>query len=240
MRTFSITDVGQKREINQDYVYCNDTSVGTLPNLFIVADGMGGHKAGDYASKFCVEEIVKLINESSGKTVIGMIESAVARTNEQMIKQASEQSSLEGMGTTLVIATIMDDLLYVANIGDSRLYLISDTIKQVTEDHSLVEEMIKTGELRRDEARFHPKKNVITRAVGTSSSVIPDYFEVNVSKGDIILICSDGLSNMVEDNEMYEIIKKYETDLETAGNELVKLANDNGGKDNIAIILIVI
>ena len=238
MNTYSITDVGQKREINQDYVYCNECSVGVLPNLFIVADGMGGHNAGDFASRYCVEEMVRLIGESEEKTVIGMLEAAISKTNEMLLKQAREQASLEGMGTTLVLATVIDQLLYVANIGDSRLYLVNDTIKQITEDHSLVEEMVKSGEIKRSEARFHPKKNVITRAVGASSNVIPDYFEVSVKSRDMILICSDGLTNMVDEEEIYQIIKSYQEDLETAGKELVKRANENGGKDNIAIVLI--
>lgn len=238
MNTYSITDVGQKREINQDYVYCNECSVGVLPNLFIVADGMGGHNAGDFASRYCVEEMVRLIGESEEKTVIGMLEAAISKTNEMLLKQAREQTSLEGMGTTLVLATVIDQLLYVANIGDSRLYLVNDTMKQITEDHSLVEEMVKSGEIKRSEARFHPKKNVITRAVGASSNVIPDYFEVSVKSRDMILICSDGLTNMVDEEEIHQIIKSYQEDLETAGKELVKRANENGGKDNIAIVLI--
>lgn len=238
MNTYSITDVGQKREINQDYVYCNECSVGALPNLFIVADGMGGHNAGDFASRYCVEEMVRLIGESDEKTVIGMLDAAISKTNEMLLKQAREQTSLEGMGTTLVLATVIDQLLYIANIGDSRLYLVNDTMKQITEDHSLVEEMVKSGEIKRSEARFHPKKNVITRAVGASSNVIPDYFEVSVKSRDLILLCSDGLSNMVEEEEIYQIIKSNQEDLETAGKELVKKANENGGKDNIAIVLI--
>ncbi len=238
MNTYSITDVGQKREINQDYVYCNECSVGALPNLFIVADGMGGHNAGDFASRYCVDEMVKLIGESEEKTVIGMLDTAVAKTNEMLLKQAREQTGLEGMGTTLVLATIIDQLMYVANIGDSRLYLINDTMKQITEDHSLVEEMVKTGEIKRSEARYHPKKNVITRAVGASLTVVPDYFEVGVKSRDIILLCSDGLSNMLEDDEILAIIKNNGDNLEASGKELIEKANENGGKDNIAIVLI--
>lgn len=238
MNTFSITDIGQKRVVNQDFVYCNENPVGSFPNLFIVADGMGGHKAGDFASKFCVENFVHFIETKSAKTVIGNIEDAVRETNELLIEKAKEQSELEGMGTTFVMASIFEDTAYVANIGDSRLYVIDDKIRQVTEDHSLVEEMVKNGEIKREEARFHPNKNIITRALGASSNVVADYFEINISAGDIILLCSDGLSNMLGDSEIYDIVNTYRDDIETASRTLVDKANQNGGKDNIAIVMI--
>lgn len=237
MRAFSVTDVGQKREINQDYVYCNENPVGLLSNLLIVADGMGGHNAGDFASRFCVEEIIKEIQNSSEKTIIGTMEAAITKTNEALIGQSKTQAGLEGMGTTLVMATVSEHTMYVANIGDSRLYLMNDTIKQITEDHSLVEEMVKTGELKKEEARFHPKKNIITRAIGANASVIPDFFEVTLSDDDLILLCSDGLSNMMDDSEIWQIVNENKDDLKTACYALLKRANENGGKDNIGIVL---
>ncbi len=237
MKAYSATDVGQKREMNQDYVYCNTESVGALPNLFIVADGMGGHNAGDFASRFCVETIVSNISNSSEKTVIGMIENAIIETNELLIQQSKMQSDLEGMGTTLVLATVLEHIMYVANIGDSRLYLINDTLKQITEDHSLVEEMVKTGELKREEARFHPKKNIITRAVGANAKVVADFFEVVVKENDIILLCSDGLSNMIDDSEIFNLVHQNKNNLEVAVQQLIQRANECGGKDNIAIVL---
>ena len=238
MKAFSATDVGQKREINQDYIYCNENVVGALPNLFIVADGMGGHNAGDFASRFCVENMVELLQTSSEKTIIGMIENAITETNEKLIQQSKEKEDLEGMGTTLVLATILEHIMYVANIGDSRLYLISDTIKQITQDHSLVEEMVKTGELKKEEARFHPKKNIITRAIGANNKVIPDFFEISVKEDDIILLCSDGLSNMLDDQELYQIVHQYKDDLKRAVEVLLQRANECGGKDNIAAVLV--
>lgn len=238
MKSFSITDVGQKREINQDFIYCNQNSVGALPNLFIVADGMGGHNAGDYASRFTVETFTNLIVNSVAKTPIGMIETAMSKTNDLLIAEAKEHSDLQGMGTTFVMATIIGDVMYVANIGDSRLYLIRDDIKQITEDHSLVEEMVKNGEIEREEARFHPNKNVITRAIGANQSVAADYFEVFLQAGDIILLCSDGLSNMLGDAEILEIVKDCNDDIEAAGKRLIDKANENGGKDNIAIVIV--
>ena len=152
--------------------------MGALPNLFIVADGMGGHNAGDLASRFCVEELIKGIQASEEKTIIRILEQTITNVNSLLIQEARIQQGLEGMGTTLVLATIFEHTLYVANVGDSRLYLINEDIRQITRDHSLVEEMIKTGEIKREDARFHPKKNIITRAMGANVNVVPDFFEV--------------------------------------------------------------
>jgi len=238
MKSFSITDIGEKREVNQDYVFCEENTIGGLPNLFIVADGMGGHNAGDYASRFCVEVFTKKIKENQQKTPIGMISDALQNTNDLLLEEARENNGLQGMGTTFVATTIIDAVMYVANIGDSRLYVIGEEIKQITEDHSLVEEMVKTGEIDRKDVRYHPNKNIITRALGANKTVIPDYFEVNLMKDDTVLLCSDGLTNMMDDNEILDIIREYPDDLETAAKSLVKKANENGGKDNISIVIV--
>ena len=238
MKAFSITDIGERRRINQDYVFCEENAIGKLPNLFIVADGMGGHNAGDYASRFCVEFFTQRIKESDLSSPIAMIEAAITKTNENLRSKAQEQSELEGMGTTFVAATIFDKEMYVANIGDSRLYVIGNEMKQITVDHSLVEAMVKTGELGRDEARIHPNKNIITRALGANVTVEPDFFEVNLEEGDTVLMCSDGLTNMLEDEMIEKIIRENSDHLEIAAETLVKCANQNGGKDNIAIVII--
>jgi protein phosphatase len=237
LKAFSITDIGERRRINQDYVFCSEDAIGKLPNLFIVADGMGGHNAGDYASRFCVEFFTQRIIESEITSPIALIEAAIKDTNEILHSQAQEKSELEGMGTTLVVATIFDNEMYVANVGDSRLYVIGKEMKQITEDHSLVEAMVKTGELNRSEARVHPNKNIITRAIGANQTVEPDFFEVNLEEGDTVLMCSDGLTNMLEDETIERIIRENDSP-ETAAETLVKCANQNGGKDNIAIIII--
>lgn len=239
MKTYSVTDIGRKREMNQDFVFCREQPVGILPNLFIVADGMGGHNAGDFASRFAVEEFVRQVQGSSQKTLIQTMEDAVRRTNRLLIEQAKERPELKGMGTTFVAATVKESDMYVANIGDSRLYLIGrEEITQITQDHSLVEEMIRRGEIRREEGRFHPNKNVITRAMGASVDVVPDFFEVRLAPEDIVLLCSDGLSNMMDDREILSVIRESRGDMEKAGNELLRLANEYGGRDNISIVLI--
>jgi protein phosphatase len=237
LKAFSITDIGERRRINQDYVFCSENTIGKLPNLFIVADGMGGHNAGDYASRFCVEFFTQRIKDSEIISPIASIEAAIKETNDILLSQAQEKIELEGMGTTFVVATIFDKEMYVANVGDSRLYVIGKEMKQITEDHSLVEAMVKTGELNRCEARVHPNKNIITRAIGANQSVEPDFFEVNLEEGDTVLMCSDGLTNMLEDETIERIIRENDNP-ETAAETLVKCANQNGGKDNIAIIII--
>ena len=238
MESFSITDIGVKRKMNQDFVFCEQNQVGNLPNLFIVADGMGGHKAGDFASRFSVEKVVEYIRSSKLTSPIRIFEEAIKNTNMLLLNEAKENPNLEGMGTTFVIATIMDDILYVGNIGDSRLYLIHDDIKQITRDHSLVEEMIKNGELTKSEARFHPNKNIITRALGASGEAIPDFFEVSLKNEDIILMCSDGLSNMIDDTEIFETVYSRRDKIKSAVRALIEKANEYGGKDNITAIVV--
>ena len=241
MQSFGRTDVGIVRSVNQDYIYVNDSKVGPLSNLYIVADGMGGHNAGDFASKYTVDNFVARISEASENvySVLTLIEDTLRGINEELIVKSSENSELEGMGTTFVMCSVdEDDQMYVCNIGDSRLYVIDSQIRQITEDHSLVAEMVKKGELSKEEARFHPKKNVVTRALSALGVVTPDFFSLKLEKGAIALLCSDGLSNMLSDAEIFEIISDYREDLSSAVQILIDRANDNGGKDNISAILI--
>jgi protein phosphatase len=240
LESFAITDIGSRREVNQDYVYCNDDAVGLLPNLYIVADGMGGHKAGDFASRYSVSEFEKELKEQNARTIIGSMEGAVRLVNERLLKEAAAEPDYEGMGTTFVAACIVQENLYILNIGDSRLYLINEkgTIRQITQDHSLVEEKILRGEIERKDAKNHPEKNVITRALGAAEQVIPDFFEVELSAGDYVLLCSDGLTNMVEDLILKETVLNPETSLKEKAETLVKLANENGGRDNISLVLV--
>ena len=237
MKTFSITDVGMVREVNQDYVFCYENPIGQVSNLFLVADGMGGHKAGDYASRYCVEKVVESIKNGTIRSPISIMERAIQEANAAVYSKAESEEELNGMGTTIVAATILGSELYIANVGDSRAYLIREGIHQITEDHSLVEAMIQCGDIERKDARLHPNKNVITRAVGTGSTVQADFFEITVKEGDILLICTDGLTNMIEDDEICQIIKS-DTDMKKVGTELVRVANAHGGRDNIGIVLV--
>ena len=237
MKTFSLTDVGRVRESNQDYVYTSESPVGNLPNLFIVADGMGGHNAGDFASKYTVEQIVAYIEKAPMTNPVDLIRGAVTKANSSLMAQAKSDVSLSGMGTTVVIATIMGDCMYVANVGDSRLYLLRDELTQITRDHSLVQEMVRMGEMDASEAKFHPDKNIITRAVGAFEELDIDFFEERVQPGDMILMCTDGLSNMVDETDMRQIIQTGRDVVEKV-QHLVEAANHGGGKDNITVAII--
>lgn len=237
LKTFSITDIGKKRQLNQDYVFTSECSVGNLPNVFIVADGMGGHKAGDFASKCTVDTIIDEISENREHDPVSILTYAIEKANEVVRKKALNDEALSGMGTTVVAATCIGDTLQVANVGDSRLYIVNEQMRQITRDHSLVEEMIRMGGIDRLSARTHPDKNIITRAVGAKDDVEIDFFQVPLKENDIILMCSDGLTNMLEDEEI-RMILQGQRDIVEKAQELVKAANNNGGKDNIAVIII--
>ena len=236
MRIYSATDVGQKRKMNQDYVFASEGPVGNLPNLFTVADGMGGHNAGDYASSHAVRILVDEIREDADYNPVKVIRHAIEAANTEIRNRAQEDANLRGMGTTMVVATIVDQYAYIANVGDSRLYVISDEIRQITKDHSLVQEMVRMGEISEEEARNHPDKNIITRAMGVKEEVEADIYEYRLKKGDMILMCTDGLSNMVEDEDMFDIVKGAR-DIVEAVQMLIEKANSNGGRDNIGVVL---
>ena len=239
MKTFSMTHIGQRREMNQDYMFTSETAVGNLPNLFLVADGMGGHAAGDYASRFTVEKLVELICKSGEKEPVAIMKSAGSMTNSLLLTEAQADPAKNGMGTTIVAATVIENTLYAANVGDSRLYVINqEDITQITRDHSLVEEMVRLGEVRKEDAKDHPDKNIITRALGAERTVDIDFCDLKLEPDSTILMCSDGLSNMVEDSKLEEIILDQTEELPKKGEKLLKEANQNGGKDNIAVILV--
>ncbi len=237
LKSYAITDIGQKRKLNQDFIFLSETPIGNLPNVFIVADGMGGHKAGDFASRYAVETIVDEIMSSMETNSVTILNKAIEKANTYTRRKAKEDEHLAGMGTTVVIATCKENCLEVANVGDSRLYVVNEEIKQVTVDHSLVEEMIRMGGIAREAARNHPDKNIITRAIGARDTVEADFFNLELKSGDKVLLCSDGLTNMVDDDTIQHILNK-DISLKEKAEELVQMANQNGGKDNISVIVI--
>ncbi|MBD5392906.1 MAG: Stp1/IreP family PP2C-type Ser/Thr phosphatase [Lachnospiraceae bacterium] len=237
MKSFSVTDIGKKRKLNQDFVYSSDEPVGNLPNVYIVADGMGGHNAGDYASKCTVETMIREIRSSFEKSPIRILSKAIRVANDQVRRKAREDEALFGMGTTVVVATCLGKYLQVANVGDSRLYIVNEEVRQITRDHSLVEEMVRMGGIDKEAAKNHPDKNIITRAIGARDTIEIDFFHEELKNGDLVLLCSDGLTNMLEDEEIGRILKSQSTIEERAG-KLIEAANSNGGKDNITVIII--
>lgn len=236
MKTFSKTDIGMKREVNQDYVFTSETPIGGLPNIFLVADGMGGHNAGDFASRYVVERIKAELPQIQEHHPEAILRKAIETANHGLLEEAAKDVHLAGMGTTLVAATVIEHTLYFANIGDSRLYLINDEIRQLSRDHSLVQEMVRLGGINAEEAKHHPDKNIITRAIGAGEEVEIDFFEYHLQPGDQILMCTDGLSNMVEDEMLFRIVKSSR-DVVEAVSRLIEEANKNGGNDNIGVVL---
>ena len=237
MQTQALTDIGRRRQINQDYIFESAEPVGAFPNLFILADGMGGHKSGDFASKYLTETMVGYISRNKNDDIIKVFKSAIGMSNTLVYEKSHSDPELNGMGSTMVAAVIRDDILTVANVGDSRLYIIRDGITQVTRDHSYVEEQVANGNMVRYSEEYNKKKKYITRAVGIEDSVKADYFEVDLMKNDYILLCSDGLTNMVDDDAIFAIISGHGS-LQYKAHTLIDAANENGGNDNIAVILI--
>ncbi len=237
LKTYSMTDIGRKRKLNQDTVYSCEHPLGNLNNLFIVADGMGGHKAGDYASAYTVKAIEREVEVCEDRSPVKILREAITIANTEVYDKAAAEADFAGMGTTCVAATITDDVMYVANVGDSRLYLIDKDITQVTKDHSLVAELVRKGSIDASLAKGHPDKNIITRAIGAAPVVDIDFFEVELNAGDTVLMCTDGLTNMVDDDEILRIVRRA-VDVADAADNLIKMANHNGGKDNIGVVLI--
>ena len=238
MEAYALTDTGRVRTMNQDYIYSSPEKVGSLPNLFLVADGMGGHRAGDYASRFAVENLVIYINRAGDGSPVMQLKKGIETVNGMLYEESLKREELKGMGCTLVAGVVEDNILYVANVGDSRLYLIhGDSIRQVTKDHSYVEEMVAMGQMERDSSAYNRQKNIITRAMGISETVDTDFFEVDLEPGDYFLLCSDGLTNMVEDRDICRIVSGPGTMREKA-SALIAEANRRGGNDNIAVVLV--
>ena len=238
MEAYALTDTGRVRSMNQDYIYASPEKVGSLPDLFLVADGMGGHKAGDYASRFMVENLVVYLNHRQDDPCVTQLKDGIKTVNKALYEMSLEREEFQGMGCTLVAAVIEDGVLYAANIGDSRLYLIHDgVIRQITRDHSYVEEMVAMGMMKRGSADYNRKKNIITRAAGIQADIEPDFFEEELGPEDYILLCSDGLSNMVDNDTMCSIILSEGT-LKEKAERLIAEANERGGTDNIAAVLV--
>ncbi|WP_304941847.1 Stp1/IreP family PP2C-type Ser/Thr phosphatase [Vallitalea guaymasensis] len=237
MKAIGKTHKGKIRNINQDSFYISNEKIGNLPNLYIIADGMGGHKAGEYASMCAVEEFVGYVKKNEYPHISDTFINGINYINEIIHNKSLADENFFGMGTTFIVCSVEDNKLFVANVGDSRLYLINNAINQITEDHSLVEEMIKSGKLSRGQSKNHPNKNIITRAVGADETVKCDIFTLNITSEEFILMCSDGLTNMLEDDTILQVVgsdKKLDEKLD----ELIELALNNGGTDNIAAVLI--
>ncbi len=237
------TDLGRKRAVNEDYFRLCISS-----KLFLVADGMGGHTAGDIASRMAVDIISKSVQQelerqrSHGRDSINpgqILEKSIHLANSKILEATQKRSELEGMGTTIVCALVRGQTLHIASVGDSRIYRIRDGQEELlTSDHSWVNMQIKLGNMTLEESRYHPMRNVITRALGTQKYVEVDIMSHLIQEGDIILLCTDGLNNLLLDKEIAEIINQHKSDLRMSAKKLIQVANDRGGDDNITVVLV--
>ena len=240
MKVFAGTDIGKAREMNQDYYYVSRNS--DEVKLCVLADGMGGYTGGEVASNMAVMSAKSYVYNNYSKTkldtenIINLLKDATQYANMIVYEKTKEITDLEEMGTTLEVVLIVENKIYISHIGDSRIYKIRNgKMKQLTTDHSYVEKLINDGTITREEAKNHPQKNMLTKALGCTAFVEPDLLVEKIQENDIILICSDGLTNMVPDEEILKIITQ---NLEEPNKKLIEAANNAGGSDNITVIVI--
>ena len=234
------SDVGMVREMNQDYYYISDDQ--NEIKLYILADGMGGYKGGEIASKLAVTSAKNYIENNLKETpkdkesLIQLIGSSVEYANMVVYEKSKENPELEGMGTTLEICLVYNNRAYIAHIGDSRIYRIrKEFMRKITKDHSYVQKLVEDGTITKEEAAIHPKKNMLMKALGCNAFVEPDVTIKGFLKGDTLIICSDGLTNMLSQEEIYEMTTSK---FEYAPSELIEKANKRGGYDNITVVII--
>jgi len=244
MYAAGLTDKGKTREQNQDTIFVASEPFGPFPNLFIVADGMGGHNAGEVASVEAVTHMTDYIRSFDvaefvqPDNYLDLLVTAVQKANSKICEMAKKDSKLSGMGTTLTACVVADDKMFFAHVGDSRAYAItSKNINQLTADHSYVGQMVQTGQISKEEALTHPQRNVITRVLGVQSPFEVDGLVLPINETVTVLLCSDGLTNMLEDSKIKEISEGVGF-VEHRARFLVEEANSRGGHDNISVILI--
>ena len=237
---FAKTDIGKAREINQDYYYTSSPQ--EKVELCILADGMGGYKGGEIASKLATEAVKKYIQDNFDKIekqkneILELLKNAIQYANMVVYEKSKERQDLEGMGTTLEVFLIYNNKAYTGHIGDSRIYRIrKGVMRKLTKDHSYVQQLVEDGKITREEANTHPKKNMLTKALGCTIYIEPDLRVRNFEPGDIFIMCSDGLTNMVKENELFEIVTSGP---EKAPDILIETANEAGGYDNITVVII--
>lgn len=237
MRIFSKTDKGRVRTDNQDAYFAG--SIADNAVFAVVCDGMGGANAGNVASENAVRHISEYIIRSyrDGMDTVELektVRNAVMSANIELFDMSANQQALSGMGTTAVIALVKEGEAIIANVGDSRIYLVNDGIKQLTRDHSVVQSLIESGKITPEDAKYHPRKNVITRAIGAEGTITADSAVIKLNGGDTLLLCTDGLSNYLDDGDILSIFKN--TDISAVPQMLVEKANQNGGGDNITVV----
>lgn len=238
MVSYAVSDKGRVRKINEDFYYNDPKGIG----LYIVADGMGGHKAGEVASRLAVEKLSEYISSPvlektpTHEEIDDLLRDAVVATNQAVFNLAVSDEELKGMGTTIVVALFRSGFVHIAHIGDSRAYLYRGALRQITKDHSFVQELLSKGRITEAEAVDHPRKNILTRALGTDPSVVVDTCTHALMPGDRLMLCTDGITNHVDANELERFLHNHSP--EEACLKMTALANDRGGFDNMTVIII--
>ena len=242
MKVFTKTDIGKARSMNQDSFFVSENNDNGL-NLYILADGMGGYKGGEIASKVAITAVSKYITEKfdsiakDKNSILDLLEDAIIFANSAIYEESEQDEELQDMGTTLEVLIIYKQKVYIGHVGDSRIYRIrKNNMKKITTDHSYVEKLIQDGEITREESYNHPKKNLLIKALGTDEEVEPDLIYTVLNKNDMIIICSDGLTNMIKEKEILDIVLNNSS--ENVVEVLVDEANEAGGLDNITVIFI--
>ncbi len=243
MTYFGISNVGKSRKDNQDKIYLSAEK--SAIKYFIIADGMGGVNGGEIASGIAIETIKDYINENLGKIefekeqIEDLLRGAIAKANKSIFRKAEQEEELKGMGTTVIVAFLYGNRVYIGHVGDSRVYRIrKNIIRQLTKDHSYVQALLNEGSITKAEAENHPQKNMLLKVVGCEEIVEPDIMVKGFIKGDALLMCTDGLTNMVSVEEIFNTINKGKNNVKKTCKKLIDIANENGGYDNVSVILI--
>lgn len=240
IKAYAKSDIGKVRDKNQDYYYISDSL--DEVQLYMLADGMGGYNGGEIASKLAIQSAKSYIEnnfkdvEKDKESIIQLVGSAMEYANMVVYEKSREQEELNGMGTTLEICLVYNNRVFIGHVGDSRVYRIrKEFMRKLTQDHSYVQKLVKDGKITQEEANHHPQKNMLMKALGCNAFVEPDVMVKGFLKEDILIMSSDGLTNMVSQEVIFKEAKK---DIEQAPKELVEKANENGGYDNITVVVI--
>lgn len=242
MRVEYVTDIGAVRKANEDF--CDGGQLSESSVWMLVCDGMGGANGGNVASSVAAETVKQVLTSGFSEDISdgalkALMINALRRANDAVFEAAEKDDALKGMGTTAVLAVVLNNALHVVHVGDSRCYHLNDKgLHQVTVDHSYVQNLVSFGQISKEEARVHPMRNIITRVLGVHSEVQPDYEVEGFAQGDIVILCSDGLSSYYDDELLEKYVKKYGEDPKELAHQLVKYAKDSGGSDNITVAVI--
>jgi len=234
------SDIGKIRKCNEDFIFVKNSPIGCLQNLYVVADGMGGHKSGEVASSSAVKFFCEFIENSANRSeILDTLVEGVGYANKKVKEMSETDNSYTNMGTTFLAASIYDGKIYIVHVGDSRLYIVrNNEIKQITTDHTYVMDMVRLGSITKEQAKIHPDRNIITRALGIDENLSIDGIFNKLYHNDIVVMCSDGLYEMIDDDGILNVAEDSSLNLEEKAEKMIQRANFLGGRDNVSVVLI--